>query len=38
MFALNPYETDEQAAVTPGVTGRAWLEKYGFPVPVQPGR
>jgi len=29
MVALNPYETDEQAAVTPGVTGRLWLEKYG---------
>ncbi|MEW5932419.1 MAG: Flp pilus assembly protein CpaB [Bacillota bacterium] len=38
MFALNPYETDEQAAVTPGVTGKAWLEKYGFLVPVEPGR
>ncbi len=29
-FALNPYETDETAAETKGVTGRAWLEKYGF--------
>ncbi len=29
-LALNPYDTDEQAAETPGVTGPAWLEKYGF--------
>jgi pilus assembly protein CpaB len=29
-LALNPYETDEQAAETPGVTGPSWLEKYGF--------
>ncbi|MEW6048416.1 MAG: Flp pilus assembly protein CpaB [Bacillota bacterium] len=36
LFALNPYETDEQAAVTPGVTGRSWLEKYGFETPGPP--
>lgn len=30
LFALNPYESDEQAAVTPGVTGTSWLQKYGF--------
>lgn len=29
-FALNPYNTDEGAAATQGVTGKAWLEKYGF--------
>lgn len=29
-FALNPYKTDEGAAATQGVTGKAWLEKYGF--------
>lgn len=29
-FALNPYTTDVAAAQTQGVTGRAWLEKYGF--------
>lgn len=29
-FALNPYQTDEGAAATQGVTGKAWLEKYGF--------
>ena len=37
MFALNPYETDEQAAATAGVTGRSWLEKYGFGAPPAPG-
>ena len=29
-FALNPYQTDEKAAETSGVTGQAWLERYGF--------
>lgn len=29
-FALNPYNTDVTAAQTQGVTGRQWLEKYGF--------
>ncbi|MGB9866560.1 MAG: Flp pilus assembly protein CpaB [Bacillota bacterium] len=33
-FALNPLNTDESAAQTQGVTGRQWLERYGF---VQPG-
>lgn len=38
-FALNPYDTDTAAARTEGVTGRAWLEKYGFlsaPGDVEP--
>jgi len=29
-FALNPYDTDEQAAVTIGVTGEDWLVRHGF--------
>lgn len=29
-FALNPYSADVAATQTQGVTGRAWLEKYGF--------
>ena len=29
-FALNPLSTDENAAKTPGVTGKAFLERYGF--------
>ncbi len=29
-FALNPYNSDPTAAQTQGVTGRAWLAKYGF--------
>jgi pilus assembly protein CpaB len=29
-FALNPYDTDEQAAVTIGVTGEDWLIRHGF--------
>ncbi|WP_083515178.1 Flp pilus assembly protein CpaB [Fervidicola ferrireducens] len=32
-FALNPYETDVNAAKTEGVTGKAWFEKYGFTLP-----
>lgn len=29
-YALNPFNTDEHAADTPGVTGSSWLAKYGF--------
>lgn len=29
-YALNPFNTDESAADTPGVTGSSWLTKYGF--------
>ncbi len=29
-FALNPYDTDEQAANTRGVTGQDWLNRHGF--------
>ncbi|MGB9880286.1 MAG: RcpC/CpaB family pilus assembly protein, partial [Anaerolineae bacterium] len=35
-LALNPYVTDEQAANTEGVTGRLWLEKFGFKFSEQP--
>lgn len=34
-FALNPYDTDVNAAKTEGVTGKQWLEKYGFILPGQ---
>lgn len=34
-FALNPYNTDVAAARTEGVTGKAWLDKYGFSAAVQ---
>lgn len=33
-LALNPYDTDETAAATPGVTGESWLKKFGFGVPA----
>ncbi|MHB8927084.1 MAG: Flp pilus assembly protein CpaB [Bacillota bacterium] len=32
-YALNPFNTDEHAADTPGVTGTSWLLKYGFQPP-----
>lgn len=31
-FALNPYNADEKAAETTGVTSQDWLAKYGFVV------
>ena len=31
-FALNPFNTDETAAHTTGVTSEDWLSKYGFTV------
>jgi Flp pilus assembly protein CpaB len=29
-FALNPYNTNVQAAVTTGVTGQDWLLRHGY--------
>jgi len=34
-YALNPFNTDERAADTPGVTGSSWLVKYGFQPPAK---